>query len=376
MPTTKIVDGVTQSMASWGNDVDSTAYSVLTGVAGTNTITATGPANYAYAVARTPLYFIPAATNTGATTVNITPSGEAALGAKNVFWNGAACVGGELRINVPVAVIYDGTRFNILGASLPELAYPSIFGLETSNNATDATNDIDIAVGETRDSTDVTDMVLAAALTKRIDASWVVGTNQGMLDGTESVAGTPDNDTFYFIWLIMRSDTSVVDVLASESSTAPTMPTNYDRKQLIGVVRRGTATNLKYYQDGDTFRWEADIIVLSAGTATVSTAVTLTTAVPSIAKSFSAVCKIVAEITQAVDGFNTCIVRVASGVDYAILAHLLWGASGSARRTENTASLDDIPNTGTFEYRNSQSNTNSRSSTIYVQGFKLARGTA
>ena len=90
---------------------------MLTGVAGTNTITATGPANYAYAAARTPLYFVPAATNTGATTINVTPSGGAALGARNIFFNGVACVGGELRINVPTALIDDGTRFQIVGFS-------------------------------------------------------------------------------------------------------------------------------------------------------------------------------------------------------------------------------------------------------------------
>lgn len=114
MPTTVHTDGVTLSAAAWANDVDSTAYAVLTGVAGTNTITATGPANYAYAAARTPIYFIPAATNTGATTINITPSGGAALGARNIFHNGAALVGEELRVNVPAALIDDGTQFNLV----------------------------------------------------------------------------------------------------------------------------------------------------------------------------------------------------------------------------------------------------------------------
>ena len=114
MATTDFVSGVTLSNTDWADDVDSTAYSVLVSVAGTNTITATGPANYAYAAARTPLYFIPAATNTGATTINVTPSGGSALGAKNIFWNGVALVGDELRANIPVAVIYDGTQFNII----------------------------------------------------------------------------------------------------------------------------------------------------------------------------------------------------------------------------------------------------------------------
>jgi hypothetical protein len=114
MATTDFTNGVTLTDAGWFDDVDTTAYSVLTGVAGTNTITATGAATYSYAATRTPIWFIPANTNTGATTINVTPDGGAALGAKNVFWNGAACVGGELRQNVPAAVIYDGTQYHII----------------------------------------------------------------------------------------------------------------------------------------------------------------------------------------------------------------------------------------------------------------------
>lgn len=114
MATQTYTDGVTLSSAAEWNKWDTVAYSVLSGVAGTNTITATGPANYTYSAATPPIWFIPANTNTGATTVNVTPSGASALGAKNVFWNGAACVGGELRQNVPAALIYDGTQFHII----------------------------------------------------------------------------------------------------------------------------------------------------------------------------------------------------------------------------------------------------------------------
>lgn len=81
----------------------------LTSVAGTNTITATATGLTAYALGQK-FRFIPAATNTGATTLNIT-----SLGAQSIFWNGAACVGGELRSGIPVEVTYDGTQFNILG---------------------------------------------------------------------------------------------------------------------------------------------------------------------------------------------------------------------------------------------------------------------
>ena len=105
-----------------------------------------------------------------------------------------------------------------------------ITGLTLSNNATDATNDIDIAIGSARDSTNAADIVLASALVKRLDAAWAVGTNQGGLDTGSIANGT------YHVWLIQRSDTGVEDVLFSTSATAPTMPANYDYKRRIGSI--------------------------------------------------------------------------------------------------------------------------------------------
>lgn len=114
MSSTNFVNGSTLSDAGWANDVDTFTYQRLTSVSGTNTIVGTGPVSMtAYAVGQE-FAFIPAATNTGATTLNITPSGASALGAKNIFWNGAACVGGEIRIGVPTKVWYDGTQFNLI----------------------------------------------------------------------------------------------------------------------------------------------------------------------------------------------------------------------------------------------------------------------
>lgn len=117
MASQTYVDSVTLSSAAEWNKWDTAAYAALSGVAGTNTITATGPANLGLVATNPPLWFIPAATNTGATTLNITPSGGAALGAKNVFFGGSACVGGELVAGVPVAVVYDGTQYNLIGIS-------------------------------------------------------------------------------------------------------------------------------------------------------------------------------------------------------------------------------------------------------------------
>lgn len=115
MSTQVYVNNTTLSDAAEANKFDTVAYSVLSGVAGTNTITATGPANYTYAATTPPVWFIPANTNTGATTINITPSGGAAGGAKNIFLNGSALTGGELIAGLVYGLIYDGTQFSLIG---------------------------------------------------------------------------------------------------------------------------------------------------------------------------------------------------------------------------------------------------------------------
>lgn len=160
-----------------------------------------------------------------------------------------------------------------------EARYPpgTLYGLTLSNNGSDATNDIDIAVGSARDSTDAANIDLASALTKRIDASWAVGTNQGGLDGTESVAGTPDTSTWYHVWLIKRPDTGVVDVLFSESATAPTMPTNYTLKRRIGSVYNDSSGNIKAFtQNGDEFTWTAQTTDYSSTSSRADALLTLT----------------------------------------------------------------------------------------------------
>lgn len=88
------------------------AYAYLTGTAGTNTITASGTPTVTALSAGMVFRFIPANTNTGATTLQADSTA-----ATNVFWNGAALIGGELRQNVPVEVIYDGTQYQIIGSA-------------------------------------------------------------------------------------------------------------------------------------------------------------------------------------------------------------------------------------------------------------------
>lgn len=145
-----------------------------------------------------------------------------------------------------------------------------ISGLTLSNDATDASNDLDIAVGvaTVTDGTAWYVAKLASALVKQLDAAWAVGTNQGGLD-----TGAEATSTWYHVWLIQRSDTGVVDVLFSTSATAPTMPTNYDRKRRIGSFYNSSGSVIDpFTQVGDLFIWatrKADVAAANPGTSAV-----------------------------------------------------------------------------------------------------------
>jgi hypothetical protein len=115
-------------------------------------------------------------------------------------------------------------------------------GLTLSNNTTDANNDIDIAIGGCIDSTGTEIMALLSGITKRLDAAWSVGTNQGGLD-----TGSKANSTWYYLYVVKRLDTNVVDVIFSASATSPTLPANYSVFRKIGAVVTDGSGNIRGY---------------------------------------------------------------------------------------------------------------------------------
>lgn len=302
---TNIAAGTALTDAARVSQVQNNSVVYLSSVAGTNTVTGTATPTPAYTTGQA-FEFVPANTNTAATTLNVS-----SLGAKNVFWNGVACVGGELRQNIPCRVIYDGTQFHIIanGFNTPFLdshaivvgssdstkkarlevdgqttaltrvlttqdqdftigsvARSHLAGLTLSTAGSSAT--MSIAAGQATDSTNVMMMNLASAISKTTSA-WAVGSGNGGID-----TGAVATGTWYHFYLIMRPDTGVVDVLFSLSASAPTMPTNYTLKRRIGSGKTdGSSQWVAFIQDGDLFQWLAtvlDITAANAGTSAVT----------------------------------------------------------------------------------------------------------
>jgi hypothetical protein len=154
--------------------------------------------------------------------------------------------------------------------------YPPGFidGLELSNG-TDATNDIDVAVGACRAENSNFNMDLTSVLTKQIDANWAVGSAAGGFPSGLTLT----NDTWYHFFLIKRSDTGVVDAGFDTSITAANLLTDagsaYDSYRWIGAVRRETAANRLFRQTKnhvDYEVWQDDVPIAAAPlTRTLST---------------------------------------------------------------------------------------------------------
>lgn len=152
-----------------------------------------------------------------------------------------------------------------------------INGLQLANSSGDAVNDIDVGIGVCApdNAAVVTQMKLTTLITKRIDANWVVGTNQGGFPSAISLT----NDTWYHVFLIKRTDTGVVDAGFDTSLTAVNLlalATNYNAYRRIGSVRRATALNRLFFQIGNDFLWDVPIQEVSANAPTTRTLLTLT----------------------------------------------------------------------------------------------------
>jgi hypothetical protein len=142
-------------------------------------------------------------------------------------------------------------------------------GLALANNAGDATNDIDFAVGAARNSTNVANLVAETAMTKRLDAAWAAGTAQGGRMSAAAIA-----DTTYHCYAILKDSDGTVDFGFDTSATAPTMPSGYTFFRRIGSIFRTIGAIRPFIQDGDKFVLKtAPLLELNAsnpGTAAVT----------------------------------------------------------------------------------------------------------
>uniref|UniRef100_A0A6M3ILW6 Putative tail collar protein n=1 Tax=viral metagenome TaxID=1070528 RepID=A0A6M3ILW6_9ZZZZ len=130
--------------------------------------------------------------------------------------------------------------------------YTGVWGMNTSRDAGDVTNDINTTAGRCWSDDLANEIILATEITKRIDAAWGAGDDQGGLD-TGSVA----NSTWYYLYAIYNPTTGVSDAIITATYGNPTMPSGYTKKRLIGFIwRDGAATNRAFGHIGNWWWWD------------------------------------------------------------------------------------------------------------------------
>ncbi len=137
------------------------------------------------------------------------------------------------------------------------------------SNGTDATNDINIAVGVCRDGTNTANITIATAMGKQLDANWTAGGTTGTPAGMRNSAAGIANGT-YHIYAVSKADGTqdiyaYAGVAGTDPDTAASLATvitalqaesggaDYLYARRIASIIRASATILAFKQDGEYF---------------------------------------------------------------------------------------------------------------------------
>lgn len=229
--------------------------------------------------------FTATATNTGATTISI-PSLSGLSGSIDlVDENGNALAGGEL-FNGKIIKFKTRTISSVKKAVLikPVLSQSTTSKqgisflpqqITIANNSTDTDNDLDFSAGNAQ-ADDGSLVFRCSALTKRLDATWAAGNNQGGLD-----TGTKANNTWYHCFAIYNPTTQASDFLFSASYASPTLPSGYTKKKwVMAVLTNSSANILPFTQTGKYVEFASTILNYSATTGIPTSFTNLTVSSP------------------------------------------------------------------------------------------------
>ena len=176
-------------------------------------------------------------TNTGTSTVNVS-----GLGVKNIRdGSGGAVAAGEIQADSVYILMFDTDNdWFVLVNPSTDSAEPFNPNRQITfqNSTTDAEHDITFSGGQFFLDDDIR-YATAPARTKRLDANFTFGDNQGGLD-----VGTVAPNTFYHSFAISNTGGGTADYLFSLSRTAPTMPSGFTQKRYLGKFVTNADSNI------------------------------------------------------------------------------------------------------------------------------------
>jgi hypothetical protein len=194
--------------------------------------------------------------NSGASTINVNSAGVKNLKKAD----GTDVATGDILTTRDVSFRYNGTNFIKVENVTP--ATNTIQGISylpqkitIANNSTDANNDIDFSGGNFVFS-DFSGQAYVPAMTKRLDANWTAGTNQGGLD-----TGTKLNSQGYGVYAIYNPSTNVADYLFTATGvTAITLPSGFTKLKYIGSILTNSSGNIIAFKQADNYFYFPEIL--------------------------------------------------------------------------------------------------------------------
>lgn len=243
--------------------------------------------------------------NSGASTVNVNGAGVKNLKKAN----GTDVITGDILTTSDVTFRYDGTNFVKVENVNP--ATNTIQGISylpqkitITNNTTDANNDIDFSGGNFVFS-DFSGQAYVPAMTKRLDANWTAGSNNGGLD-----TGTKAANTWYGVYAIYNPTTNVADYLFTATGvTSLVLPSGFTKYKYVGSILNNASNVLQFFKQVDNYFYFNNIIDASPSSPVSGVYSTYTLSVPRING-------ILAMVNSRLDYTGTGVVTI--GINYRV----------------------------------------------------------
>ena len=266
--------------------------------------------------------FLATNANTGASTINVS-----SLGSRNIVGidGTSALASGDISTGQITRLWYDGTNFRLDSSSSSSSKDLIIEGGLVTNNTTDSAHDIDIAPLHYVNNATGIEGRIASTLTKRCDADWAEGNNQG----ANFPSGALASATRYGIYLIRKDSDGTLDVIRSTSTNDSDTPSGWTRLHLIWWLFTNTADdNIAQFDGYENGRRRGFIFararsLLNGNVGTAGTTVSGASHAPP-------------------NSFALLFGRYSGSSTSAIELHLERGIDGDGRRIIN-ASLDPLP---------------------------------
>lgn len=147
-----------------------------------------------------------------------------------------------------------------------------ISGLNLSLD-TDTEHDVNVSIGSCKDSANQVDIILSTTITKRIDATWVEGDDNGGLLNNGALGGGVIANTIYHVYIIKDSSGTVDVAFLEDGDTLATRLSgiSYTYYRWIGFVVTDASSNIEPFRNfGTHYDFYEGITVGTSGAIDVS----------------------------------------------------------------------------------------------------------